>query len=104
MTEAQSKRLKVDDGDPSRIKWDPLPGDPRRYFKIAYDPRADAALLIHGNGIAVCCLAKEHPVLARGLEVTHVDFTATSGANLLDAVSSVRIPTLVNPAPLNFWP
>jgi hypothetical protein len=52
----------------------PPPSDPRRYFKVGFDPRAHACILSHLNGIAVVCLAPSHPVLQRKLQIASVDF------------------------------
>jgi len=52
----------------------PPPSNPRRYFKVGFDPRAHACILSHLNGIAVVCLAPSHPVLQRKLQVASVDF------------------------------
>jgi len=71
----------------------PAPGDPARYFDLGFDPRAHACLLRHLNGIAVVCLAPNHPVLFKNLGVRTVTFTgdlainATSGKKKRGALS-----------------
>lgn len=52
----------------------PAPGDPSRYFDVRFDKERQTCVLLHRNGIAVCCLAPEHPVLRDNLRITAVDF------------------------------
>jgi hypothetical protein len=54
------------------------PGDPRRYFSLGYDYRGNTCIMSLPNGIAVICLASEHPVLAEKLTVISVDFKVSS--------------------------
>lgn len=50
------------------------PGDPRRYFSLCYDSRRHSCVMALPNGIAVISLAPLHPILAKRLTVSTVDF------------------------------
>ncbi len=50
-------------------------GDPRRYFELGYTIGGlHTCIMKSPNGIAVICLAPDHPVLAQGLKITSIDF------------------------------